>query len=119
MAFVAGAGSVQCLPALPGPVLLSLAVVLGGVALICWARGRHTVLRIVWALVFGLCAGTLNASLQAQSRLDDALADVHQDQVSRLIVRVAELPDGDDRHQRFVAELAEPCLLYTSDAADE
>jgi hypothetical protein len=34
--------------------------------------------------------------------------------VSRLIVRVAELPDGDEQHQHFVAELAEParpCIL--------
>ncbi|MBB1594433.1 DNA internalization-related competence protein ComEC/Rec2 [Achromobacter sp. UMC46] len=108
MAFVAGAGVVQGLPALPGSVLLSLAAVLGVVASVCWAHGRREALRIASALLLGLCAGTLNASLQAQLRLDDALADEHQDQVSRLILRVAELADGDDRHQRFVAELAEP-----------
>lgn len=89
-------------------MLLGLAAVGGIVALACWARCRHDTLGIASALTLGLCAGTLNASLQAQQRLDDALADIHQDQVSRLIVRVAELPDGDDRHQRFVAELAEP-----------
>ncbi|MGE8640682.1 MAG: hypothetical protein ACN6PR_18655, partial [Achromobacter sp.] len=61
----------------------------GIVAAGCWARCRHDALRIACALTLGLCTGTLNASLQAQYRLDDALADLHQDQVSRLIVRVA------------------------------
>nr|WP_267880227.1 DNA internalization-related competence protein ComEC/Rec2 [Achromobacter marplatensis] len=98
----------QCLPALPGTVLLLLTAFVGVVAALCWMRSHHAVLRRVSAVAFGLCAGTLNASLQAQHRLDDALADLHQDQVSRLIVRVAELPDGDEQHQRFVAELAEP-----------
>lgn len=81
---------------------------LGLLALVCWVRGRRGASRIFSALVLGLCAGTLDASLQARHRLDDALADAHQDQVSRLILRVAELPDGDERHRRFVAELAEP-----------
>lgn len=89
-------------------MLLLLAAGLGVLASVCWARLRQDAVRIAAAMVLGLCAGTLNASLQAGYRLDDALADAHQDQVSRLIVRVAELPDGDDRHQRFVAELAEP-----------
>lgn len=98
----------QCLPALPGTGLLLLTAFVGVVAALCWMRSHHAVLRRVSAVVFGLCAGALDASLQAQHRLDDALADLHQDQVSRLIVRVAELPDGDEQHQRFVAELAEP-----------
>lgn len=89
-------------------MLLLLAAGLGVLASLCWARCRQDAARIAAALLSGLCAGTLNASLQAGYRLDDALADAHQDQVSRLIVRVAELPDGDGRHQRFVAELAEP-----------
>lgn len=105
---VAGAALVQCLPALPGFIHLSMIAGLGGLALVLCLRGRHGVIRLLSALALGLCAGALNASLQAQHRLDDALADLHQDQVSRLLVRVAELPDGDDQHQRFVAELAEP-----------
>lgn len=124
LGIVAGAAAVQCLPALPGVgalimlALILLAIVLlallalmgcGGVAL--WRRaatGSSSSLRSAAALIAGLCAGMLNASLQAQVRLHDALADVHQDQVSRLSLRVAELADGDSRHHRFVAELAEP-----------
>ncbi|EHK67558.1 DNA internalization-related competence protein ComEC/Rec2 [Achromobacter arsenitoxydans SY8] len=60
------------------------------------------------ALVLGLSVGVINAALQAQHRLNDALADAHQDQVSRLVVRVAELPDGDAQRQRFLAELDQP-----------
>lgn len=105
---MAGAALVQCLSALPGFLPLSIVAGLGGLALVLCVRGRHHAIRWVAALILGLCAGALNASVQAHFRLDDALADLHQDQVSRLIVRVAELPDGDDQHQRFVAELAEP-----------
>ena len=71
-------------------------------------RCQGDVVRIASALALGLCAGTLNACLQAHHRLDDSLADIHQDQVSRLTLRVAELQDGDERHHRFIAELAEP-----------
>ncbi|WP_454674515.1 DNA internalization-related competence protein ComEC/Rec2 [Achromobacter pestifer] len=108
MGVVGGAALVQCLPALPGFLPLSLVAGLGGLALFFCVRGRHDVVRLFAALILGVCAGALNASVQAHFRLDDALADLHQDQVSRLMVRVAELPDGDDQHQRFVAELAEP-----------
>ncbi|QYJ24595.1 DNA internalization-related competence protein ComEC/Rec2 [Achromobacter sp. ES-001] len=79
-----------------------------GVAAADRLRCRAGSLRVVCALVLGLCAGTLNACLQAHLRLDDSLADLHQDQVSRLTLRVAELPDGDGRHHRFIAERAEP-----------
>ena len=108
MAFVAGAGVVQLLPALPGTVVLWLMLGMGVGAGVCWVRVQPGALRICFALALGFLAGCFNASLQAHHRLEDALADLHQDQVSQLLVRVAELPDGDERHQRFVAELAEP-----------
>lgn len=84
---------------------------LAAMALIAWRitiRCRRAIVRVVAAFAFGLSAGAVNASLQAHVRLHDALADRHQDQVSRLILRVAELPDGDGRHHRFIGELAEP-----------
>lgn len=108
MAFVAGAGLIQLCPRLPGAGATWL---LAGACLLAPAVGmrlRHRAGRLLAALTLGLCAGLLNASLQAQSRLDDRLSDAHQDAVSRLALRVAELPDGDVRSQRFLAELDEP-----------
>lgn len=103
-----GAAWLQCFAVLPGAFVLALVAIAGVVAGVLCLRCHSNVARVASALVLGLCAGTLNACLQAQHRLDDALADLHQDQVSRLILRVAELPDGDERHHRFIAELAEP-----------
>ncbi|WP_313623018.1 DNA internalization-related competence protein ComEC/Rec2 [Achromobacter sp.] len=108
LAFVAGAGVVQVLPSLPNALLLWTAAAAGAVACAAWSRARHPVLRILAALTLGFSVGFINASLQAQHRLDDALADAHQDEVSRLVVRVAELPDGDAQRQRFMAELDQP-----------
>ncbi|WP_312428375.1 DNA internalization-related competence protein ComEC/Rec2 [Achromobacter sp.] len=108
LAFVAGAGLVQVLPALPGPVVLWLVAASGAAACAGWSRAGHPVVRILAALALGFCAGFLNAALQAQHRLDDALADAHQDEVSRLTLRVVELPDGDAQRQRFLAELEQP-----------
>lgn len=105
---MAGAAGVQCLPALPGFFSLLLITGSGAVACVVWVRCRGDTVRIFCSLLLGLSSSTLNASVQAHVRLNDALSDLHQDQVSRLILRVAELPDGDDRHQRFVGELAEP-----------
>ena len=105
---MAGAAWVQCYAVLPGALGLVGIAIAGVVAGAGWMRSEGGCCRIVFALMLGLCAGILNACLQAHLRLDDALTDLHQDQVSRLILRVAELPDGDERHHRFVAELAEP-----------
>lgn len=92
------------LPALPGPATLWLTGVAAAIACVCWARGSHQACRVLAALTLGFACGFLNAALQAQHRLADALADAHQDEVSRLVLRVAELPDGDGQRQRFLAE---------------
>ncbi|MGS1010831.1 DNA internalization-related competence protein ComEC/Rec2 [Achromobacter anxifer] len=105
---MAGAGLVQLWPRLPGAGATWL---LAGACLLALAVGlrpRHRAARVLGNLMLGLCAGLLNASLQAQVRLDDALSDEHQDAVSRLALRVASLPDGDERSRRFLAELDEP-----------
>lgn len=105
---MAGAGLVQVLPALPGPEALWLVACAGGVACAGWARaGRHG-MRALAALALGFAFGFINAALQAQHRLDDALADLHQDEISRLVLRVIALPDGDAQRQRFLAELDQP-----------
>ena len=98
----------QVLPALPGPAALWLVAGAGALSLACGARVSREIVRIAAALALGFSLGFLNAALQAQQRLDNALADVHQDEVSRLVLRVAQLPDGDTQRQRFMAELDEP-----------
>ncbi|OXC89962.1 hypothetical protein BMR85_012335, partial [Achromobacter sp. KAs 3-5] len=95
------------LPSLPGSIGLWLAVAGGAVSAV-WVRVGNSRWRVLAALALGLSAGFLNAALQAQQRLDDGLADAHQDQVSRLVLRVAALPDGDAKRQRFLAEVMPP-----------
>ncbi len=108
VAFVAGAGLLHLSPRLPG---VGAAWLLAGVCVASIAAGmrlRHQGGRVLASMALGLCAGLLNACLQAQWRLDDALSDDRQDAVSRLVLRVAGLPDGDARSQRFIAELDGP-----------
>ncbi|MCZ8406678.1 DNA internalization-related competence protein ComEC/Rec2 [Achromobacter dolens] len=98
----------QTLAALPGAgfylsagaacVLLPLAV----------RRWRGRLAGMLACLVAGLLAGAVNAAVQAQWRLDDALADLHQNAVARLALRVAELPDDDAGGVRFVGEQVGP-----------
>ncbi|WP_242663374.1 DUF4131 domain-containing protein, partial [Achromobacter denitrificans] len=105
---MAGSGAVQLAPRLPGA---GAAWLLAGACLLALAalmRLRQRGAKAGAALALGMCAGLLNAGAQAQWRLDDGLADAHQDAVSRLVLRIAELPDGDAGGQRFVAEPAEP-----------
>lgn len=108
LAFVAGAGLVQMLPSLPAPLVLWLTAAVGAASCVSLVRVRNPLVRVLAALALGLSAGLVNAAMQAQYRLDDALADAHQDQVSRLELRVAGLPDGDAKRQRFLAELNSP-----------
>lgn len=108
LAFVAGAGAVQCLPALPGAGAYVAAAGACVAALAAWRRWPGRVMGLGAALMLGLCLGAINAAAQAQWRLDDALADEHQNEVARLVLRVAELPDGDARGQRFVGEQVAP-----------
>ncbi|MGE8688870.1 MAG: DNA internalization-related competence protein ComEC/Rec2 [Achromobacter sp.] len=105
---MAGAGLVQVAPRLPGAGAAWLLAASCVAALGALLRLRQGGARACAAAALGLCAGLLNAGAQAQWRLDDALADEHHDAVSRVVLRIAELPDGDDRGQRFLAELAEP-----------
>lgn len=58
--------------------------------------------------MLGMGAGSGSALWQAQSRLDDRLAWAHHDVVSRLVVRIADLPQGDSQHYRFAVDVDEP-----------
>ncbi|RBL83949.1 hypothetical protein DDE05_27275 [Streptomyces cavourensis] len=73
-----------------------------------WRRWPGRTIGLCAAASIGLCLGAVNAAAQAQLRLGDALADEHQNEVARLVLRVAELPDGDARGQRFVGEQVAP-----------
>lgn len=105
---VAGSGLVQVLPRLPGAGAAWLLAAGAALALLAGLRLRLAGARNCAAAALGLCVGLLNAGVQAQRRLDDELAQVHQNAVSRVVLRVAGLPDGDDKELRFLAELAEP-----------
>lgn len=108
LAFVAGAGLVQMMPSLPEPLALWLMAATGAASCVALLRVKNPSVRVLAALASGLSIGLINAALQAQHRLDDALADANQDQVSRLELRVAELPDGDAKRLRFLAEVNSP-----------
>ena len=129
LGIVAGAGWVQRLPALPqqrwvAPMVMASAVVvviLWSVAQLGFPRAAVVVstpqLALLWrvarcgiASMLGLCVGAASALWQAQLRLDDALGWAHHDVVSRLIVRITDLPQGDGKHYRFMADVDEPRL---------
>ena len=89
----------------PGPGSKMLAS--GGYAPGQQWRHRRWHPHIVFALT-GLAAvglGGLYASLWAQHRLADSLHPINEDKVSRVILRVAELPRRDHQSRSFVAEV--------------
>ncbi|WP_346780172.1 DUF4131 domain-containing protein, partial [Achromobacter xylosoxidans] len=108
LAVVAGAGAVQGLAALPGVAFYMAAGVACALVPLAARRWPGRLAGVLAPLLLGLLAGALDAAWQAQRRLDDALADVHQNAVARLVLRVAELPDEDARGVRFTAEQVGP-----------
>jgi len=105
LGLVAGTAAAQHLPALPGADwLLPWAAALLPAGAVACRRSRRGLARSVAAAWLGIGLGLAWAVWQGQLRLDDALADIHHDQVSRLAVRVADLPQGDAGRWRFVAE---------------
>ncbi|WP_420094510.1 DNA internalization-related competence protein ComEC/Rec2 [Achromobacter deleyi] len=105
---MAGAGAVQGLAALPGAGFYLSAGVACALLPLAARRWRGRVAGLLVCLVAGLMIGAVNAAMQAQWRLNDALADVHQNAVARLALRVAELPDDDGGGVRFVGEQVGP-----------
>lgn len=103
LAFVAGSATVQGLAELPGAGLYG---VWCGIAALGFGlrRRRFAGLRRAVFVLLGFASGLVSASLQAQWRLDDALAEHHHNEVTRLTVRIIDLPQGDAQSQRFLAQ---------------
>ena len=105
---MAGAGAVQTLAALPGAGFYLSAGAACALLPLAVRRWRGRLAGMLACLAAGLLAGAVNAAIQAQWRLDDALADLHQNAVARLALRVAELPDDEAGGVRFVGEQVGP-----------
>ncbi|MEI2415070.1 DNA internalization-related competence protein ComEC/Rec2 [Orrella sp. JC864] len=100
--FVAGCALVQTLGRLPAPgPWLAFAAGLAGVC--CGVRARE--LRGAALLGMGVSLGLAWAAWQAQARLADALPEDDAGRVSRVLVQVASLPQGDDYESRFQARV--------------
>ena len=56
-------------------------------------------------MVASAMAGFVHAGWRAQLRLDDALACVHRNHVTRLTLRITGLPTGTDQARRFDAQV--------------
>lgn len=127
MGVVAGSGWVQRLPTLPtqqglAPLMVALST-LAIIVIICIrlcidhaATTSAFRYEAVWrrvikggiALLLGLMIGSGWAMWHAQHRLDERLDPIHHDVVTRLVVRIAEIPQRDGRHYRFFVELDKP-----------
>jgi len=94
LALATGLVALRFLPALPGPVLL-MGMVMAGVALLWWRKGRSGL------LVLGLAWGCL----QGQWALDDRLSHELDGRTLWLEGRVVGLPQGEGASVRF--ELAD------------
>src|SRR5690606_5821157 len=127
VAVIAGSGTIQSLQAVPHP---SQAGRGGGVATCAralrgwrrrggdadgamparrrrWAFAAHVAMGLI-AFVMGASLGASSAIWRAQLRLHEALSWAHHDKVSRLVVRIVDLPQEEGSHYRFVVDLAQP-----------
>ncbi|MBV7485674.1 DNA internalization-related competence protein ComEC/Rec2 [Bordetella sp. BOR01] len=93
------------MPALPqAGWWLPWAAALLPAGLAAWHGRRRGPVRHWAATWLGFGLGVAWAVWQGQVRLDDGLASNHHDVVSRLAVRVIDLPQGDASQWRFMAE---------------
>lgn len=103
--FVAGATLVQGLGELPAPGLLALAA--AGLCAAATVVGRAAGRRVLrWLLpAAAVWLGVTLAAARAQVRLDDALAPGNENQVSRVVLQVDDLVQGDAGGWRFTARV--------------
>ncbi|PLC52629.1 hypothetical protein CR155_17740 [Pollutimonas nitritireducens] len=105
LAFVAATGAVQLLPYLPGRALWLNA--LGGAAALSFSvyllapAIRWRVLLPMWAAL----AGLLITVARAEHRLADELAPINENQVSRVVLRIAALPKSSNDSRQFEAQV--------------
>ena len=105
LAFAVGVAAVHLLPGLPTAVWPGSLCLLLAFGLICRGRGRkrgawHKVLWLAIAVTAGLAYG----SIWVAQRLADALEPSNEDKVTRVVLRVAELPRLEPGSRIFVAE---------------
>jgi len=104
-AFVGGAAAVQGLAALPGAAAFACAglALAAGAAACGHLAGRRAALWLLPLAVFWL--GAALATARAAVRLADELAADNENQVARVVLQVADLPQGDAQGVRFVARV--------------
>ena len=106
LAFVGGVAAVHLLPAVPSLPALgwSVSAVIVAVIFLHWRRAAPrlaSVLVCCAALLLGMSYGTM----RVQHRLLDALAPINEDKVTRVVLRVAELPRLSHQSRSFTAEV--------------
>ncbi len=105
LSFVAGCALVQTLGTLPDTHAIVALAVLG--VLLALALCSHLAApawtRVAISLALGLTLGLAWAASQAQLRLADSLPEADVGRVSRVLLQVSGLPQGDDYESRFEA----------------
>jgi len=108
LAFVGGVGLVHALAAPPSLALrVSVFIIAAGLAVVaaCYAGRRHrAVVPAAWFLAAG-AAGVVYAAAWVDHRLADALDPGNEDKVTRVVLRVAELPRLNPESRAFTAEV--------------
>ncbi|MGB3289407.1 MAG: ComEC/Rec2 family competence protein, partial [Burkholderiaceae bacterium] len=105
LAFVAASGAVHGLPALPGLAHGWAAVALA-VTLSLLVLGLPRGVRVlIWVPLWAALAGFLLTAARADQRLADALAEHNENKVSRVVLRVASLPQLGANGRRFQAQV--------------
>lgn len=105
LAFVAATGVVHSFPSLPGRVvwagLLAAAAFISVLAFFLVKKYRWGMLLPLWAAM----AGLLLTAARAEYRLADTLESSNENRVSRVVLRVAELPRLSPDSRQFQAEV--------------
>lgn len=106
LAFVGGVGLVHLWPVVPDTRIsaLALASSLFAALVVGGSRAGWRWVYVLWGAV-AVSAGVLYGAVRAEHRLADALDSANEDKVSRVVLRVAELPRLDAESRVFVADV--------------
>lgn len=106
LVFVMAVATVHTLPSLPGLVGRCILAVTGVMcAFVGWRCAKRATLRAAAFCMSAACVGASYAVERAQTRLDDGLPAIHENQVARMELRVASLPEQDADGIRFDADV--------------